>query len=854
MVVKTRRNRMSLRRSYRTRPSNQTPVIYVEHSDIKLFEDSFLSFNCDSVRESPLLRRHHGNRKAQEVAKVFQTDNAACPTIPEVDSDHSELEKLNAEFDMAEDFSLIIENLDGVRMKRVGNKLVKYDSYQQGNVKDDIVSTPKVHKATTPDIAERERERRSLRRAHWMSIRKMLGAQRNSGPVTSAGREIGGKERLRSLNLVPTPVQPIQEASETESTETNLISSVNRHYTSNVHVGTVVAPPLTPVISKDRLASLLEAEHADVTPKRSANSLGATISFRSNRLMSFSPLTAVENVEELSSTALPISRCLPQAQSTPLSEEDLQKLVAMTVQTSSGDNQITDFLNTGDENVFNKQSMVMLTKGCEGDSFEGAADCRRTLSERLPSSFGSSPRWDNVTMRTKSRLMHMRSRELDEIERAMDSTTEGCESAVSGVLECNESCAVEEEEELLQCTNVDNFIERNVTTNMTISNTYRSVSHLRNDSFIDIPYYLNNYPHFRDSTPLLQLLFVIEQNEVMDWRDLPKDVFDTPRKLGEGVYGEVYETKCNGQPTALKVIPFCGNDACYKEKVNGEYLLDAAGILPEILINRELSALSDLSEDFSTPNFIQLLKVNVVKGQYPEELLVAWDEYDDSNESENDRPSDYASDQQLFVTIGMAMGGVDLEHYKLANEDQVLSVLFQIAVSLVVAEERLEFEHRDLHIGNVLVEENGDNLNYRYSRGDMVLRSYGVKVHLIDFTLSRMSKEGTTVFRDLEDDEELFTGKGDYQFDIYRMMRNANQGDWLSFTPKTNCFWLHYLAVKLISQRQCKKAIPKKRRRELQKRWDHLLEFDSLKELFTHDDFLVDLQQHLLIKHPPPCQ
>uniref|UniRef100_A0A0K0DM02 Protein kinase domain-containing protein n=1 Tax=Angiostrongylus cantonensis TaxID=6313 RepID=A0A0K0DM02_ANGCA len=183
-------------------------------------------------------------------------------------------------------------------------------------------------------------------------------------------------------------------------------------------------------------------------------------------------------------------------------------------------------------------------------------------------------------------------------------------------------------------------------------------------------------------------------------------VFDNPRKLGEGVYGEVFATKYNGQLTALKVF---------------------------------------------------------ASGLYPEEFLAAWDAYDNAYESENDRPSEYASEQQLFVAIGM-----------LANENQVLSVLFQIAISLVVAEERLEFEHRDLHVGNVLVVENDDNLEYvlsikygffflflalkmivrfmwftvcvwkilryRFSGGDMVLRSYGVKVHLIDFTLSRMSK------------------------------------------------------------------------------------------------------------------
>ncbi|KAK5979317.1 hypothetical protein GCK32_014759 [Trichostrongylus colubriformis] len=59
---------------------------------------------------------------------------------------------------------------------------------------------------------------------------------------------------------------------------------------------------------------------------------------------------------------------------------------------------------------------------------------------------------------------------------------------------------------------------------------------------------------------------------------------------------------------------------------------------------------------------------------------------------------------------------------------------------------------------------------------------------------------------------------------------------------------MHYLAVQLINMRKCKKPIPKKRRNELMRIWDHLLEFDSLRELFIHDDFYDVLQRHLIIK------
>lgn len=35
--------------------------------------------------------------------------------------------------------------------------------------------------------------------------------------------------------------------------------------------------------------------------------------------------------------------------------------------------------------------------------------------------------------------------------------------------------------------------------------------------------------------------------------------------------------------------------------------------------------------------------------------------------------------------------------------------------------------------------------------------------------------DGLTVFCNLAEDESLFTGKGDYQFDVYRLMKKATR-------------------------------------------------------------------------------
>ena len=65
--------------------------------------------------------------------------------------------------------------------------------------------------------------------------------------------------------------------------------------------------------------------------------------------------------------------------------------------------------------------------------------------------------------------------------------------------------------------------------------------------------------------------------------------------------------------------------------------------------------------------------------------------------------------------------------------------------------------------------------------------AHGVLATIIDLGLSRMDGDGDarnahwTPF-----DAEIFEGEGDYQFDVYRMMRAHNGGEWASFRPLTN--------------------------------------------------------------------
>ena len=100
---------------------------------------------------------------------------------------------------------------------------------------------------------------------------------------------------------------------------------------------------------------------------------------------------------------------------------------------------------------------------------------------------------------------------------------------------------------------------------------------------------------------------------------------------------------------------------------------------------------------------------------------------------------------QFFIVFEFSNGGKDLESFEFNSLSEAWSVLHQTALGLAVAENALEFEHRDLHWGNVLICRTGDQFVESTLQGEKKLvPSHGVRVSLIDFTLSRL-KKGTQI-------------------------------------------------------------------------------------------------------------
>ncbi|XP_058532271.1 serine/threonine-protein kinase haspin [Ochotona princeps] len=313
---------------------------------------------------------------------------------------------------------------------------------------------------------------------------------------------------------------------------------------------------------------------------------------------------------------------------------------------------------------------------------------------------------------------------------------------------------------------------------------------------------------------------------------LPTGKLERCEKIGEGVFGEVFQIfGDHNTPVALKIVAIEGPDL-----VNGAHQKTFEEILPEIIISKELSLLSTEACN-RTEGFIGLNSVHCVQGPYPALLLRAWDRYHSTKGSANDRP-DFFEEDQLFIVLEFEFGGTDLEQMKtkLSSMATAKSILHQVTASLAVAEESLHFEHRDLHWGNVLLKKtNVRELQYTLKGETRAIPTCGLQVNIIDYTLSRLERDGIVVFCDISTDEELFSGQGDYQFDIYRLMRKENNNCWGEYHPYNNVLWLHYLTDKILKQvtfkRNCNTPSMKKLKKKIEHFHKTVLDFSSATDL-----------------------
>ncbi|XP_075520586.1 serine/threonine-protein kinase haspin homolog isoform X1 [Primulina tabacum] len=306
-------------------------------------------------------------------------------------------------------------------------------------------------------------------------------------------------------------------------------------------------------------------------------------------------------------------------------------------------------------------------------------------------------------------------------------------------------------------------------------------------------------------------------------------------KVGEGTYGEAFKVGNN----VCKIVPFDGN-----LRVNGEIQKRSEELLEEVVLSCTLNRLRGYEGHVSNAcsTFIKTIDLRVCQGLYDSALVSAWEDWDGKHGSENDHPKEFP-ENQCYVVFVQEHGGQDLESFVLLNFNEARSLLVQVTLGLAVAEAAYEFEHRDLHWGNILLSrKDSATLQYILEQRKIQVKTFGLLVSIIDFTLSRINTGEDILFLDLSSDPEIFEGpKGDKQADTYRKMRDVTDDFWEGSFPKTNVYWLQYMIDIVLQKKSFDRS--SKDERELRSLKKRLNNYGSAKEAVS-DSFFSDLLTH----------
>ena len=174
-------------------------------------------------------------------------------------------------------------------------------------------------------------------------------------------------------------------------------------------------------------------------------------------------------------------------------------------------------------------------------------------------------------------------------------------------------------------------------------------------------------------------------------------------------------------------------------------------------------------------NYYFIFRFFFASGEFPVELCNQWDEWrnDPNNGSQNQDPRTFVEEQH-YIVFEFEFDGTPVTKFKFNDQNEALSVVRQMIIALANMERDLHFEHRDLELGNVLVSRKANKGTVAGNRRISV-SDCGLKVTIVDFAMARCNGNlgEPTIFKDLSEEDWLFDGADDGQFDPFIAMREA---------------------------------------------------------------------------------
>lgn len=199
--------------------------------------------------------------------------------------------------------------------------------------------------------------------------------------------------------------------------------------------------------------------------------------------------------------------------------------------------------------------------------------------------------------------------------------------------------------------------------------------------------------------------------------------------------------------------------------------------------------------------------MHLVRGEYTVAMASACSRFALENPTGTEHPPpDQRPIDQFFIVFFTSYEGLELEQQlpKLSPA-QKCSIVLQITLGLAAAEAAFNFEHRDLHLSNLVISDyvnaNGDDtIEFCVEGRDYSVKSFGKKAALIDYGMSRLVVDETlyTSFT-----SSILVGR-DMQRKTYQAQFDLVQreGGYRAARPETNGLWIEFLI------RKCFRKIP----------------------------------------------
>lgn len=287
-------------------------------------------------------------------------------------------------------------------------------------------------------------------------------------------------------------------------------------------------------------------------------------------------------------------------------------------------------------------------------------------------------------------------------------------------------------------------------------------------------------------------------------------------KIGQGSFATVLKMELkhgSDQYSVWKLMPLKPSKGSGSRPSNNQTLIKDAATEVKMLY-----AMSEID------GFVQFRSAHVVKGSVSDQISKAHEAWARNQKPEDiwygtNMSAEYPSKNQLWLLMEMTDAGQDIDamlgtarlEQRLFTIHETSDMFWGIAEALMRGEAQAEFEHRDLHAGNICIKIRDKPLDLTTEHGIPRLSKH--EVTLIDYTQSRLTLESgdvlataidESIFRQIDDDPDA-----QKQYDVYRAMRDLVKKEkkpgvtisemWKEYVPMTNVLWLHHILRELMA-------------------------------------------------------